>query len=61
MNLLTKKNLLIVSLVFSFLFCVSLYERQLGISFIFFLVCALFWILYIEEIRIARFKLFSSF
>ncbi len=50
----TTRNLLIASIIFTILFFISIYARQIKIAFIFLLVNALLWTVFAEELRIAN-------
>jgi Flp pilus assembly protein TadB len=46
------RNLLIAAIVFTFLFFLFIYARQIKIAFVFLLVGALLWITFVEETRL---------
>ena len=45
-------NLLIASIIFTFLFFGTLYARQIKIGFVFLLITALLWTVFAEEVRL---------
>jgi len=45
-------NLLIAAIIFTFLFFVTLYARQVKIAFVFLIVTALLWTVFAEEVRL---------
>jgi hypothetical protein len=47
-------NVLIAAIVFTILFFGTLYARQVKIGFIFFLLTALLWTIFTEEVRLEQ-------
>jgi hypothetical protein len=45
-------NLLIAAIIFTFLFFMTLYARQVKIGFVFLIVTALLWTVFAEEVRL---------
>jgi len=50
----STENLLIAAIIFTFIFLGSIYARMIKLSFIFLLITALLWIVFVEEVRLEQ-------